>query len=69
VQKLKPGGLIGRKILAVDWNVFLTGRSGHPRSTDPVLFLDDGTSISFVVIETEIGEYGVEVRKFDGKNF
>jgi hypothetical protein len=45
----------------VEWNKFATGDSSHPTTTDPVLVLDSGARLGFVAIETEVGEYGVEL--------
>ena len=53
--------LVGRTIVAVEWNKFATGDSSHPTTTDPVLVLDSGARLGFVAIETEVGEYGVEL--------
>lgn len=52
--------LRGRKIVKVDWNEFGTGR-GAQKATDPTFLLDDGSRLTFSVIETEIGEYGISV--------
>ena len=52
--------LMGRTIVAVEWNRFATGRGGPPTS-DPILRLDNGTALGFVVEETEGGEYGIRI--------
>jgi hypothetical protein len=49
--------LIGRKIVAVNLRSFPDGKGGT--ATDPLLTLDNGRRIWFVVDETEVGEYGV----------
>lgn len=53
--------IVGRKIVAVDWRPFETGRTEREKTTDPVLVLDNGTRLTFVVMETEVGEYGIEI--------
>ena len=53
--------LTGRTIKAVVKNRFKTGRPNHPYTTDPRLLLDDGTVVRFNVVETETGDYGVEI--------
>lgn len=51
--------LVGSRIRAVDWRRFRTGRAGG-WTTDPILTLDDGSTVRFTVRETE-GEYGIEM--------
>jgi hypothetical protein len=58
---MRKADLIGRTIVDVDWGWFGTGLSHHPRTTDPVLTLDNGRRLSFTVCETEVGEYGIEM--------
>lgn len=61
--------LIGRKIVAVDLYPFDRNMQDGPvcysgpnrYATNPVLTLDNGRRLSFVVQETDIGEYGVEL--------
>lgn len=55
--------LVGRTIVAVDLRPFDAGSDESPRGTTfaPVLTLDDGTRVRFVVDETEGSEYGVTV--------
>lgn len=58
--------LVGRTIVAVDFRPFrheraLGGEDLSPYTTDPVLILDNGREVRFVVCETEVGEYGVEI--------
>lgn len=55
------GQLIGRKILLVDLRAFDDGRGG--RAFAPEITLDDGSTLSFVVQETETGEYGIEMQR------
>jgi hypothetical protein len=57
----KKRDIVGRKIVGIVWNYFDTGRTDPSKTTDPVLILDNGTRLSFVVRETEVGEYGIEV--------
>jgi hypothetical protein len=57
---MRARDLIGRTIVAVDFNVFQTG-VGQEKSTKPVITLDNGRKLLFVVSETESGEYGVEM--------
>lgn len=56
----KKRDVVGRKIVDVEWNWFETGR-GSKKSTDPTIILDNGSRVHFVVIETEVGEYGIEM--------
>jgi len=65
-MKATKRSLVGRKIVAVDWRKFGTGRPDLKTATDPVLYLDNGRAIRFVVIETEVGEYGVAIVIEDG---
>jgi hypothetical protein len=60
IAETKKPRLFGRKIVKIDWNEFHTGR-GADKSTDPTLWLDDGSFVTFTVRETEVGEYGVEI--------
>ena len=58
--------LIGRRIVAVDWRPFDTGRpliagAGARMTHNPILYLDNGTALQFTVEETEVGEYGVRI--------
>jgi len=59
-MNIKARDLIGRTIVAVDFRVFSTGR-GREKSTNPVITLDNGRKLWFVVAETEVGIYGVEI--------
>lgn len=51
--------LVGKKIADVKWRTFDDGREGE--ATDPLITLSDGSSIEFVVQETDVGCYGVAV--------
>lgn len=53
--------LIGRTIVGVNFRCFVSRPSVGLRAdaTNPVLTLDDGSELYFVVQETESGEYGV----------
>lgn len=54
--------LVGRRIVAVDFRPFPTGR-GRGRATNPVITLDDGSVLTFEVEETEGLDYGVEIMR------
>jgi hypothetical protein len=56
----KARDLVGRTITAVDFRKFQRGPN-RGWATDPVLTLDNGKQVHFVVQETEVGEYGIEV--------
>ncbi len=62
---MRTRDIIGKRIVAVRLNRFNTGRStgngGKAWSFDPTFVLDDGTAVSFVVDETEVGEYGIHI--------
>jgi hypothetical protein len=64
---MRARDLIGRKIVGVKWNRFRTEKPGVKPAdgdywaTDPVLILDNGRQLRFVVQETDVGEYGVEL--------
>jgi hypothetical protein len=58
-MKAKKNDLVGRKIKAIEWNKFDDGRG--KQVTDPVLILDNGVRVAFVTIETEVGEYGIQI--------
>lgn len=49
--------IAGTKIQKIELNEFDDGRGDT--AYNPVIHLEDGTSILFTVTETEIGEYGV----------
>jgi hypothetical protein len=50
---------IGRTIVAVDFRQFSDGKGGWAHN--PVLVFDNGRKVYFVVEETEVGGYGVEM--------
>ncbi len=47
----------GKTIDFVDWHPFDDGRGGTAH--DPVIYFTDGSSLSFLAEETEVGEYGI----------
>lgn len=51
--------LRGRRITKIKVNPFSTGRGSTAHK--PQIYLDDGSSLRFMVIETDVGEYGIEV--------
>jgi hypothetical protein len=57
--------LVGRRIIDVDFRPFnrnMPGRKNYLGKTyDPVLTLDNGRSLFFVVDETDVGEYGITI--------
>lgn len=55
--------LVGRRIVAVDMRSFKSGEGRGKRVChDPVVTLDDGSVLSFVVEETDSGDcYGVSI--------
>jgi hypothetical protein len=55
--------LRGRRIVKVRVRRFNANinKKGVVWATDPIIELDDGTLISFLTQETEVGEYGVEL--------
>lgn len=57
-QKL-ASHLVGLTIVAANLRPFDGGRSSP--AFNPVLTLSDGSKITFLVQETEVGEYGVEI--------
>jgi len=53
--------IVGQKIKKILLNRFHTGVGDPPYSYDPVIFLEDGTTISFSVAESLDGStYGVD---------
>jgi len=60
---MRARDLIGRKIVGVEWHRFSSERpfSRQNDCTDPVLIFDNGQRLAFVVQETEVGEYGIEL--------
>jgi len=63
IANVRTRDLIGRRIVGVEWNRFHVRPETDKRftTTDPVLILDNGARLSFVVAETESQEYGVEL--------
>lgn len=57
--------LKGRRIVKVEPRAFRTGKKTESRECswtyDPYFTLDDGSRIHFVVEETEVGAYGINV--------
>lgn len=51
--------LVGRRIIKFSPCPFSDGRGGTAH--DPVITLDDGSRLTFIVEETDTGEYGVFV--------
>jgi hypothetical protein len=51
--------LVGKRIVAVDWGPFPDGKGGTAHR--PVLTLDSGRVLRFVVEETTVGKYGVAI--------
>jgi hypothetical protein len=52
--------LIGRKIVAVDFKPFDDDMGSKAHA--PVLTLDNGRQVTFVVEETDTGEYGTSIQ-------
>ena len=50
---------LGRTIVGVEWRPADDGRG--ETVADPELILDDGRRIGFVVQETDVGEYGIDI--------
>lgn len=60
-----PLRLRGRRITRVDWRRFSAGPGhNHKITTDPVIYLDDGSYLTFSVAETDGGEYGIDVSRW-----
>src|SRR5215469_11890550 len=67
--KRVAGSLIGRRIVAVQLNRFDRNVEGQPIryegkerwATSPEIVLDNGQRLRFLIQETEVGEYGVEL--------
>lgn len=59
MRQARKMDLLRRRIVAVDLRPFPDGRGG--RAFDPLLVLDDGSTLSFDVTETDVGAYGVRV--------
>ena len=58
-MKAKPDNLLGRTIVAVGMRWKPNGRGG--KTCDPILTLDDGRRIWFVVEDAEFGDRGVRI--------
>jgi hypothetical protein len=65
---INPRWLVGKTIARVEMNPFeahdpnqIRCGSGRRVAHDPRIYFTDGTSISFVTEETEIGEYGTDI--------
>ena len=56
---LNPKWVVGKRIVAVETNPFDDGRGGIAH--DPVIKLEGGACLSFVTVETEVGEYGTDI--------
>lgn len=59
--------LVGRKIVGVDFKRQYDS-SRHVNFTQPVLTLDNGCELVFVVQETDIGEYGVTILEREARD-
>lgn len=54
--------LVGRTIVDVDFRPFRSQRDDYrPKAHNPVFVLDNGKRVWFVVEETEMEDYGVNV--------
>jgi hypothetical protein len=58
-MKARKSSLIGHTIIDVQFHSFDDGRGGA--TDDPTLVLDNGRRVDFMVRETEVGRYGVEI--------
>jgi len=60
-MRARKHNLVGRRIVDVEWHRFARSPEISPKldGTQPVLVLDNGTRVWFVVQESEVGEYGV----------
>jgi hypothetical protein len=63
-----PNWLKRKTVQKVDMNPFERGLY-HPRGKtyDPIIWFTDGSRISFVVDETEVGEYGIRISYAKGR--
>ncbi len=59
MRRFDPRWIVGKTITDVAMNHFDNGRK--TRATSPRIIFEDGSSISFVTQETEIGEYGTQI--------
>lgn len=67
MANVRARDLVGRKIVAVRFNRFPAWMENQRArrgewANNPVLVLDNGRELKFVVQETDVGEYGVELR-------
>ena len=62
-MRVRSRDLVGRKIVGVRWNKFRSHPDTNPNATAgaPHIILDNGSVLRFVVQETEVGEYGVDL--------
>jgi hypothetical protein len=58
-MKAQRKHLIERKIIDILFRPFPNGRNGIAQN--PIIILDNGQRLSFVVEETEVGEYGISL--------
>lgn len=56
--------LVGRKIVSVDLREFQC-EGDHRTACDPRIVFDDGSTLTFLVQETNDGIYGVELLHFN----
>ena len=59
--------LIGLTIVAIDLRPFdanMDSSTDRPRAFNPILTLSDGSRVTFLVQETEVGDYGVEIVRY-----
>lgn len=61
VEALKGKRVARVALHAFDPNENEQARTGREVATDPVIWFTDGTCLRFMVQETEVGEYGVEL--------
>lgn len=61
LAKAQAKALQGQTIVAIHLRPFKTGRAPGDMTCDPVFELDDGTLVGFLVVETEVAVYGVEL--------
>lgn len=51
--------LLGRRIVAVNFRPFKARPGERSMAHDPIITLDNGRKLFFIVEETEVGEYGI----------
>lgn len=64
-RNVQARDLVGRKIVAVEFHPFKCRRHYNEWATQPVITLDNGRRLRFVVQETDYGEYGVALALSD----